>query len=65
MFCVKGHLDQRWYQWFDDLTLVHTADGTTIITARNVDQAALHGILQRIRDLGATLLSVQCLAADA
>lgn len=60
-FRVKGHLDQRWLAWFDDLTLVHEADGTTVITARNVDQATLHGILERIRDTGARLLSVQCM----
>ncbi|MEZ4735074.1 MAG: hypothetical protein R3E79_48885 [Caldilineaceae bacterium] len=60
---VKGHLDHRWFAWFDDLTLHQEADGTTTIMARNVDQATLHGILERIRDLGATLLAVQCLDA--
>lgn len=58
---VKEHLDRRWFDWFDDLSLVHDVDGTTLITAHNIDQATLHGILERIRDTGVTLLSVQCI----
>jgi hypothetical protein len=55
---VKGHLDTRWAGWFDGLTLTHGSDGTTIIHGPVVDQAALHGLLQKIRDLGLPLISV-------
>jgi hypothetical protein len=55
---VAGHLDQRWATWFDGLTLTHQDDGTTVIDGPVVDQAALHGLLQKIRDLGLPLLSV-------
>ena len=55
---VKGHLDQRWSTWFDGLTLTHEADGTTTLRGNVTDQAQLHGLLAKVRDLGATLLSV-------
>ena len=59
---VKGHLDARWAAWFDGLTLTHGCDGTTIICGPVADQAALHGLLQRIRDLGLPLVSVNHVA---
>ena len=55
---VKGHLDTRWAAWFDGLTLTPGSDGTTIIHGPVADQAALHGALQKIRDLGLPLISV-------
>jgi hypothetical protein len=55
---VKGHLDARWAAWFDGLTLTHGSDGTTSIDGPVTDQAALHGLLQKIRDLGLPLISV-------
>jgi hypothetical protein len=55
---VKGHLGTRWAAWFDGLTLTHGSDGTTIIHGPVADQAALHGLLQKIRDLGLPLISV-------
>ncbi len=55
---VRGHLDTRWEAWFDGLTLVREADGSTIIEGAVADQAALHGLLQRLRDLGIPLISV-------
>jgi len=55
---LKGHLDTRWAAWFDGLTLTHERDGTTIIQGPVVDQAALYGLLQKIRDLGLPLVSV-------
>ena len=55
---LQGRLDARWSVWFDGLTLSTGADGTTTIRGPVVDQAALHGLLQRLRDLGLPLLSV-------
>jgi hypothetical protein len=55
---VKGHLDARWTAWFDALSLTHDSDGTTTIHGPVVDQAALHGVLQRLRDVAVPLLSV-------
>ena len=55
---VKGYLDARWTAWFDGLTLTHGSDGTTFIEGSVPDQAALHGLLQKIRDLGLPLISV-------
>ena len=55
---VSGHLDPHWSARFSGLTLAHDADGTTTLTGAVADQAALHGILTRIRDLGVTLISV-------
>jgi hypothetical protein len=55
---LKGHLDSRWTAWFDGLTLSHDSDGTTIIHGPVADQAALHGLLQKVRDLGLPLVSV-------
>jgi len=60
--CVKGHLDARWGAWFDGLTLTHGSDGTTTIHGPVADQAALHGLLQKIRDLGLPLISVNHVA---
>jgi hypothetical protein len=59
---VKGHLDTRWGAWFDGLAITHGSDGTTIIYGPVADQAALHGLLQKIRDLGLPLISVNHLA---
>ena len=55
---LKGHLDSRWATWFDGLTLTTCSDGTTTIHGPVVDQAALHGLLQRLRDTGLPLISV-------
>ena len=55
---VQGHLDARWAAWFDGLAIAHGSDGTTTIEGPVADQAALHGLLQRIRDLGLPLISV-------
>ena len=56
---VNGHLDQHWSSWFGDLTLTHGDDGTTCLTGAIADQAELHGLLTKIRDLGVTLISVE------
>jgi hypothetical protein len=55
---VKGHLDARWVAWFDGLGLTNESDGTTVIRGQVPDQAALHGLLQKLRDLGLPLVSV-------
>ena len=55
---LKGHLDARWAAWFDGLTVTRHSDGTTIIHGPVADQAALHGLLQKTRDLGLPLISV-------
>ena len=55
---LKGHLDTRWAAWFDGLTLTHDSDGTTIIHGPVADQAALYGLLQKTRDVGLPLISV-------
>ena len=55
---VSGHLDPHWSASFAGLALAHDADGTTTLTGAVADQAELHGILTRIRDLGVTLISV-------
>ena len=57
-FRLKGHLDPRWAAWFDGLTLTTDSDGTTALRGVVVDQAALHGLLQRLRDVGLPLISV-------
>lgn len=55
---LNGHLDDRWADWFDGLTITRKANGETLLTGRVVDQAALHGVLRKIRDLGLPLLAV-------
>jgi hypothetical protein len=60
---VNGQLDERWNRWFDGLTITTNVCGETIITGSMLDQAALHGILNRIRDLGLDLISVRRLNA--
>ncbi len=55
---LKGHLDSRWAAWFDGLTQTHASDGTTILRGPVADQAALHGLLGKVRDLGLPLVSV-------
>ena len=55
---VKGHLNANWATWFDGLTITALPNGTTIISGPVVDQAALHGVLRKVRDLGVPLLSV-------
>jgi hypothetical protein len=56
---LTGHLDARWTAWFDGLAVSHENDGATVISGQIADQAALHGLLQRVRDLGLPLVSVR------
>ena len=55
---LQGHLHSRWAAWFDGLSLTNEPDGTTLISGIAVDQAALHGLLQKVRDVGLPLVSV-------
>jgi hypothetical protein len=56
---VQGRLEPRWAAWFDGLTLTCEGDGTTTISGPVVDQAALHGVLRKLRDVGLPLLSLR------
>jgi hypothetical protein len=55
---IKGHLDVRWAEWFEGLNITLEENGCTLLRGPLADQAALHGILKKVRDLGLTLLSV-------
>ncbi len=61
---LQGHLGSRWASWFDGLSLTNENDGTTLISGLVADQAALHGLLQKVRDLGVPLISVTQVDAD-
>ena len=61
---IKGHLDGRWADWFEGLSFTHESDGTTLLDGPLTDQAALHGVLNRIRDLGLPIISIQCVSPD-
>jgi hypothetical protein len=62
---VKGHLGPRWAAWFDGLSLTTEEDGTTVLSGPVVDQAALHGLLHKLRDVGIPLVSLIQLPTDA
>jgi len=55
---IKGHLDDKWADWFEGLTITRADNGETLLRGPVVDQAALHGVLKQVRDLGLPLLSV-------
>lgn len=58
---VEGHLDDHWAAWFDGLSPTQEDDGTTSLSGVVEDQAALHGLLMKVRDLGITLISVEAI----
>jgi hypothetical protein len=62
---ITGHLDQYWSTWFDGFTITHHADGTTTLRGAVADQAELHGLLAKVRDIGVTLISVTNLDTTA
>ena len=61
---LKGHLDDRWADWFEGLTITLEEDGDTLLTGPVIDQAALHGLLKKVRDLGLPLVSVSPVEPD-
>lgn len=61
---LKGHLDARWAAWFDGMSLTNASDGTTVISGPVLDQAALYGLLQKVRDVGLPLVSVTQIDSD-
>ena len=61
---LKGHLDSQWTDWFDGLTITLEEDGDTLLTGPVIDQAALHGLLKKVRDLGMPLVSVSPVEPD-
>ena len=56
---LKGHIEPRWADWFGGLTLTQESDGTTVLSGSVADQAALHGLLTKVRDLGLPLIAVR------
>ncbi len=63
-FRVRGALDPRWSDWFAELTITHDADGSTTLAGPLADQAALYGVISRLRDLGLTLLGIMRLPPE-
>ena len=61
---VDGHLGTRWAAWFDGLAITSEGDGTTVLRGSVVDQAALHGLLQKLRDVGIPLISLRQVPSD-
>jgi len=67
MFCeihVKGHLSNQWADWFGKLEIENRPDGEAVLSGTLPDQTALYGVLNRMRDLGVVLLSLQCTEYD-
>jgi hypothetical protein len=62
---LKEDLDDRWAEWFEEMTIVRQPDGTTVLSGPVADQSALQGLLRRVADLGMTLLSVNAIAPGA
>jgi hypothetical protein len=61
---VKGHLGPQWTDWFEGLAITLEDNGETVLTGPVADQAALHGLLRKVRDLGLPLRAVQCIEPD-
>lgn len=62
---VKGHLDADWSGWFEGLTITHNDKGETMLSGQIRDQAALYGLLAKVRDMGLSLVLAKCMAGDS
>ena len=62
---VKGHLDARWSEWFDGLTITLEPDGNTLLSGPVIDQCALYGLLKKVHDLALPLISVNPVESEA
>lgn len=62
---IKGQIDEHWSAWFEGLTITHTTEGETLLSGELVDQAALYGLLAKVRDLGLPLQSVNSMKTEA
>lgn len=62
---IKGQIAEHWSEWFEGLTITHTAGGETVLSGELIDQAALYGLLAKLRDLGLPLQSVNSMKAEA
>lgn len=61
---LRGHMDRQWANWFNGMSITLEENGDTLLTGPVIDQAALHGLLRRIRDLGIPLLALTCIKND-
>jgi len=61
---VKGRIDERWSEWLDGLTIRHTAQDESVLAGPILDQAALYGLMSKLRDLGLSLLSLHCVELE-
>ena len=61
---IRGYLDKKWADWFDGVKIIHEENGVTLILFSEADQAALHGILKKVRDLGLPLISLNQIPLD-
>ncbi len=57
---IEGQLDKDWAEWLENITVSHVAGNETVLTGKVIDQAALYGLIAKLRDLGLTLLLVKC-----
>ena len=62
---IQGHLDLSWADWFDGMSIQHEGNGETLIAGRLVDQSALHGLLNKLSDLGVSLISVNAVSSSS
>jgi hypothetical protein len=61
---IEGHIDKDWVEWLEDFSIIHQPNKETVLTGKIVDQAALYGLIAKLRDLGLKLLSVNCEEVD-
>ena len=61
---VKGHLDEHWSSWLEGLSLTHLESGETLLSGPLADQAALHGVLHKLENLGVPLIAVYCVSSE-